>query len=335
MKSLGLDVHAASFTLAVVGERGQLITRRTSETTALALIDAVKDVVGPKTVIVEECHLAQWVKRILSPHVDKLVVCDPQRNAWIAKADFNDDASSAEKLAKLHRGGFIKEIVHPDDPGARLRGLFVHYYDLNCQLTRFKNKLKATFRQEAIPTAGSGIYAPEDHAKWLKMLKHQKHLEFAARQRFDIVDLLQELKDATSAEMIAVAKKNRAFKIIDTIPGAGPVLTTGYLAMIDTPHRFSKKNKLWSYAGLGNKLQTSDQEVYADHASANGNRVLKWVVIEHFMHAVEIGRNNHFRRQYELLTKRGLDHTGARRQVCRALLSTVRSMWMKGEAYRD
>jgi transposase len=114
------------------------------------------------------------------------------------------------------------------------------------------------------------------------------------------------------------------------------VIATGYVAMIDTPHRFSRKNKLWKYAALGNMRHTSDEEVYADRASKSGNRVLKWVVIEHFQHAVETSKvDNRFKRQYEALRKKGLDHTAARRMVCRALLSTVRAMWMKEEKYRD
>ena len=141
MKSLGLDVHSSSFTLGVLTQRGQIVSCLSDSTSARNLIDAVLKVTGQKTLVLEESHMAQWVKGVLEPYVDRLIVCDPQRNAWIAKDDFNDDKSSAIKLARLHHDGYIKEIHHPDAEGAKLRGLFVHYYDLNQQLTRFKNKL--------------------------------------------------------------------------------------------------------------------------------------------------------------------------------------------------
>ena len=336
MKTVALDVHAASFTLEVLTPKGQISKRITRETSGRNLIEVVEEVVGPKTLIVEESHLAQWVKRTLSPYVDKLIVCDPQRNAWIAKDEFNDDESSAHKLALLHQGGFLKEIVHPDNEGAQLRALFLHYYDLNQQLTRFKNKLKAAFRQEAISTSGAGIYKEDEHGKWLKELRGQKHLHHAARQRFEIIDLLSELKKQTFEAMVKGAKKKKIFSLLQTMPGAGPVIATGYVAVIDTPHRFSRKNKLWKYAALGNVRHTSDDEVYADRASTSGNRVLKWVVIEHFQHAVVTSKaGNRFKGQYDELRTKGLDHTAARRMVCRALLSTVRAMWMKEEKYRD
>jgi transposase len=336
MKSVGLDLHAASFTLAVVTPRGQLAGCNSRDTSAENLIDAVEAIRGPKALIVEESHLAQWAQRTVAPYVDEFVICDPQRNAWIARDEFNDDKNSAIKLAKLHRGGFLKAIRHPEGDGEQLRALFLHYYDLNRQLTRFKNKLKATFRQEAISTAGKTIYAAEDHERWLKKLRQLPHLRHAAGQRFELVDLLEGLKQRTHEKMVRLAKKNKAFAWLDGMPGAGPVLATGYVALLETPWRFSRKNKLWSYAALGNCRQTSDGEVYNDRCSKRGNRVLKWVVIEHFTHAVERAKqSNRFKRKYEELRRKGLDASAARRQVCRALLSTVRALWMKEEAYRD
>jgi transposase len=336
MKTLALDAHAASFTLEIMTPKGQIAKSVSRETSAANLIEVVESVTGPKTLVVEESHLAQWVKRTVEPYVDKLIICDPQRNTWIAKDKFNDDTSSAHKLAVLHRGGFLKEIHHPDEKGAYLRGLFQHYYGLNQQLTRFKNKLKAAFRQEAIPTGGGKIYNAEQHEKWLKQLRPQKHLQHTARQSFEIVDLLEKLKEQTYKAMVQSARRQKAFALLQTMPGAGPVIATGYLALIETPHRFSCKNKLWSYACLANTRHTSDEVVYQEQASKQGNRPLKWVVVEHFLHAVELAEKpNRFKRQYAELRGKGLDETAARRQVCRALLSTVRALWIKEEAYRD
>jgi transposase len=280
--------------------------------------------------------MAQWVKRTATPYVDKVVICDPVRNDWIAKDQFNDDKSSAHKLAKLYQDGYTKEIHHPDDGGAKLRSLFLQYYDVNHQLTRFKNKLKAAFRQEAIPTAGRGIYDEEQHDDWLKKLRKQSHLEHAARQRFEMIDLFERLKQETYDEMVKVAGKQKMFKLLQTIPGVGPMVATGYLALIETPDRFSRKNKLWSYGCLANKRHTSDEEVYQEHASKGGNRVLKWVVMEHFQHAVLTSKEpNRFKRKYQALLQKGIGEIAARRSVCRMQLSTVRAMWLKEEEYRD
>jgi transposase len=336
MRTLGLDAHSATFTLEVMTATGKVARQVTRDTTKQNLIEVIQAVSGPKILIVEESHMAQWVKRTAEPYVDRLLICDPQRNDWIAKDQFNDDSSSAHKLCVLHQGGFLKEIAHPGDDGAELRRLFLHYYDLTQQLTCFKNKLKATFRQEAIPTSGAGIYDRETHLAWLARLKEQPHLRHIAAQRFTVVDELGDLKQDTYERMVRAARKEKAFKLLDGIPGAGPVIVTGYIALIETPHRFSRKNKLWKYAGFSNTEKTSDDVVYEHHASKVGCRALKWVVLEHFMHAVEVSvKSNRFKRQYEKLRAQGLDHSGARRQVCRSQLSVVRAVWIKEEPYRD
>jgi transposase len=336
MHILGLDAHSATFTVTILNGRGQVCQEVKRDTSASNLIDVVRAAPGPKVLVVEESHMAQWVKRTVERYVDKLVICDPKRNKWISQDEFNDDGSSAEKLAHLYRGHYTKEIRHPDDEGAKLRGLFLHYYDLNHQLTRFKNKLKAVFRQEAIKTAGKGIYKEEDHAQWLEQLRGQKHLQHAARQRFELIDALDRLKQETYEVMVALAKKDQAHALLESIPGVGPMIAAGYQALIETPERFSRKNKLWSYGGFGNKRHTSDDAVYEEHASHCGNRPLKWLVLEHYLHAVQQARkDNRFKRYYEVLRRKGLDETAARRSVCRALLSTVRAVWKKGEPYRD
>lgn len=336
MTIVGLDMHQASFTLAVLTPQGKVACVRSDKTSARTLIQRMDEIVGPKTVVVEESHLAQWVKRTLERRVDHVLICDPRHNGLIAKANFADDRTSAEKLARLCYGKYLKEVWHPGDEGAALRALFLQYHDQARQLTRFKNKLKAVFRQEAIPTGGAAIYEEEAHSEWLRKLKGLVHHQHRARQHFEVIDLLARQKAETSAKMVPLARKSPAFKWLDGMPGAGPILTAGYIALIDTPHRFSKENKLWSYAGLGNRQRISAEVMYADHASPLGCRPLKWVVIEHFLHAVEISRDqNRFQRLYERLRRQGLCSDAARRQVCRALLSTVRALWLKGEAYRD
>ena len=151
MQNLGLDVHSMNFVSAHVNGRGKFCRQYEWPTTAKNLIEVVGQAPGPKRLVVEESHLAQWTKHVLELYVDELIVCDPKHNRWISAADFADDKTSALKLALLLHGGFLKPIRHPDDVGAELRCLFLHYYDLNRHITRFKNMLKATFRQVAIP----------------------------------------------------------------------------------------------------------------------------------------------------------------------------------------
>ena len=125
MTIIGLDAHSATFTMAFLSEQGKLSKCLTRDTSAENLIDLVKGVKGPTTLVVEESHMAQWIKEMLTPFVDTLIVCDPKENRWIARDEFIDDRKSAIKLAELHLSGYLKEIPHPDERDAILRSLFL------------------------------------------------------------------------------------------------------------------------------------------------------------------------------------------------------------------
>ncbi|MEW5806136.1 MAG: transposase [Acidobacteriota bacterium] len=333
---IGLDIHSANFTMAVLNTQGKICSCLSRATSAENLIDVVSKVKGPRKLVVEESHLAQWVKSTLEPYVDKLIISDPKENRWIARADFTDDRQSAIKLAQLLMGGYIKEIYHPDDGGAELRSLFIHYHHVNHQINRFKNKLKALYRQVGIKASGTGIYDKQQWSVWKEKLKSYPHLLFQANQLFSLIDSLEEMKEETKSSLIKRAKKFPVYDLLREIPGVGSVIASGYIAMIITPHRFSKKNKLWRYANLGTTYHVSDQVVYKDEKSKTGNRVLKWVVFQHFRKAVHICKSsNRFKQQYVELRSRGLSEKVARRHVCRSLLSVIRAVWMKGESYQD
>ncbi|MCC9608112.1 hypothetical protein LOC69_19760 [Blastopirellula sp. JC733] len=62
----------------------------------------------------EEGPLAGWLARNLRPYADQLLVCDPRRNAYVAKEGDKDDPIDAQRLAQLLRGGFLKEVHQVD-----------------------------------------------------------------------------------------------------------------------------------------------------------------------------------------------------------------------------
>jgi len=322
--------------MAVRDDQGKLLSCHRERTSEEHLIAHTGRVPSPKWLVVEESHLAQWIKMTLERYVDQLTVCDPRHNRLIAQADFVDDRVSAIALTELARLGSLKEVYHPDHGLAELRSVFLHYYDLNHQVTRFKNKLKATFRQVGVPTPGGTVYEAEAHETWLSRLKPHTHLVPQARHCFELLDQLSAMKQQTYRDLVRRARPWPAFEWLMSMPGVAEVLASGYLAMIVTPHRFSNRSKLWRYGGLGFKRHLSDDRVYKKGASRSGHRALKWVVRQHFHAAVQRTQTpNRFRRQHDALLGRGLSETDARRMVCRSLLSTVRALWMKGESYRE
>jgi transposase len=203
-------------------------------------------------------------------------------------------------------------------------------------VTRFKNKLKAIYRRVGIKPTGDGIYEKKNREAWKEKLSSHKTLHLQASHIFSLIDSLEAKKTKTFSSITKRVDKNPAFSLLQSMPGAGPVTASGYIALILTPYRFSRKNKLWKYANLANVYHESDGKVYKNKKDKTGNRVLKWLVFEHYHFAVRCSKApNKFKMQDFSLRSRGLSDKAARRHVCRSILSTVRAIWMKGEPYKD
>ncbi len=124
---IALDVHCAFSELAAMTGTGKLVRRDHCPTTIPALAEALKAVRRPRRLTFEEGPLADWLTRELRSHVDELVVCEPQRNHWIARDGDKDDPIDARKLADLYRGGYLKA-VH--QPGSLQRSLLKQHVSL-------------------------------------------------------------------------------------------------------------------------------------------------------------------------------------------------------------
>ncbi len=94
---IGLDVHAASSTLAVISEAGKRLQTHVLETNGRALVEAIGRVPGRKHLVFEEGTQSAWLYEILSPHVDEAGVAGVTSSRG-QKDDQRDAYGLAEKL---------------------------------------------------------------------------------------------------------------------------------------------------------------------------------------------------------------------------------------------
>ena len=69
---IGLDAHASSCTLGVLGPGGKRLGSHVVETNAKVLIEVLRSIPGPRHLCLEEGTLASWLYEVLSPHWRRL-----------------------------------------------------------------------------------------------------------------------------------------------------------------------------------------------------------------------------------------------------------------------
>jgi len=110
-KYIGMDVHQATISVAVMDCQGKLIMECIVETKAATIVEFVKGLRGDLSVTFEEGTSANWLHDLLKPHVSHLVVCDPRKNALL-KDGSKSDRIDARKLAELLRTHQLKPVYH-------------------------------------------------------------------------------------------------------------------------------------------------------------------------------------------------------------------------------
>src|SRR5437879_12346940 len=98
-KYIGLDVHQATISVAVLDSAGKLLMESVIETKAATILQFIQGLRGNLYVTFEEGTCAAWLYDLLKPHVTKVVVCDPRKNALL-KAGNKSDRIDARKLAE-------------------------------------------------------------------------------------------------------------------------------------------------------------------------------------------------------------------------------------------
>jgi hypothetical protein len=82
-KYIGMDVHQATISVAVLDSTGKLILECILETKAATILQFIGGLHGSLLVTFEEGTSAAWLYDLLKPHVAKVLVCDPRKNALL------------------------------------------------------------------------------------------------------------------------------------------------------------------------------------------------------------------------------------------------------------
>ena len=155
-KYIGLDVHQATISVAAMDATGKVVMESILETKAATILEFFAGLRGTLSVTFEEGTWSVWLYDLLNPHVDKLVVCNPRKNALLKDGN-NSDRIDARKLAELLRGNQLKPVYHGETGVRMLRELSRSYLTIARDLSRVMNRLKAVYRSWPVPCAGRDV----------------------------------------------------------------------------------------------------------------------------------------------------------------------------------
>src|ERR1700726_3029787 len=341
-KYIGMDVHQATISVAVMDSSGKLIMECILETKAATILEFIAGLRGTLSVTFEEGTSAAWLHDLLKPHVSHLVVCDPRRNALL-KDGSKSDRIDARKLAELLHGNKLHAVYHGEHGVRTLKELGRSYLTITKDLGRVMSRVKALYRSWAIPCTGKQVYTSRHRAEWIAKISEpgvRRRAEFYYQQ----LDALRSLRREVRHELLEESKKQKAWKRLCQIPSIGPIRAAVLLGILQTPHRFRTKRPLWNYGGLAIEMHSS-----ADHRSVDGQlqRSRKNVLVRglnrncnHALKnlfkgaaAVASSKPGPFQEFYTALVAKGMRPEMARLTLARKIATIVLIVWKRGVCF--
>ena len=273
---IALDTHCDFCELVAVSRSGRVTKRERCNTSIPALVEALECIRGSRRLTFEEGPLADWLARSLRPHVDQLVVCEPRRNALIAKEGDKDDAIDAEKLAQLFRGGYLKEVYQAQSLERTLLKQHVSFYhDRVRERVRQGNQLVAQLRRHGVFTRVDKVLDVSERRRLWKQLPQRKVLLNNLDSLLQVYELLCAQEERFRAELLRLARREAPVRRFQAVPGFGWIRSLSFYVYIDTPARFQRKSALWRYCGVGLERRHSGGGPTNTRLATAGNRRLK------------------------------------------------------------
>ena len=234
-KYIGMDVHKESISIAVRNSAGKVVMECVIEAKASMILQFVDGLRGDVHVTFEEGTWAGWLYDLLKPHVTRLVVCDPRRNAYLQEGN-QSDRIDARKLAELLQNNQLRSVYHGDHGLRTLKELVRSYLTITKDQGRVMTRVKAIYRSWAIPCSGKQVYAAAYRAEWLGKIS-----ELGVRRRaeyyYQQLDALRVLRQQVRRDLLAESKKHQAWKRLCQIPSIGPIQAAVPEATIDRRKR--------------------------------------------------------------------------------------------------
>lgn len=331
---IALDVHSYSCQARVESPGGRAVREQTVKTSIAELIAVIEATPRPRMLVFEEGPLSDWLYRNLCELCDGVRVCDPRRNALVAKDGDKDDPIDARKLVQLARGGFLRTVHHADSAGrAAFKAHVLFYHERVRRTVAAGHRLIWQLRRYGIVVTHAALKDKARRREWMTQLPADKTVRGQARMRLAEYDLLREQSRQSRRRLRKLAKQEPMIARFIALPGVKWVRASTLLAIIDTPFRFRRKSALWRYMGIGLERKQSGKGPVRLGVPRQCNRVLKGAILGAAKSAVA-AKENPFAAMYERLVHDGKTPRIARRTVARAMAATMWGMWKSQSDYR-
>jgi len=259
------------------------------------------------------------------------IVVDPGRAKAIGFSRIKNDKIDARILAELCQADLLSEVNCPDQEIRINRMIF----SVRDSLVRARGQLVNTVRSLAdsegieIPTCATNRFYKAVDAILDEF--PQGMIEIIEPLLLSLMELNDQIKHCDK-QVLAKTKGDELISLLETCPGVGPIVASGFIYTIRDPKRFKSGRFVGSYLGLVPSLYESGKISKKGRITKRGNRQIRWLLCI-AANAFFLSKQNSNLKRWAIKLKERVGAKKAKVALARKLASILWAMWRDNKPY--
>jgi len=276
----GIDLHSTNNYLGIIDETDRRLFKKKLPNCPKTILSALKPfkkkLVG---IVVESTFNWYWLVDTLNENGYKIHLANPAAIKQYEGLKHTDDQRDSFWLAHMLRLGILPEgYIYPKSQRPlrdllRRRGLLVR--QRTAQILSLQSMIS---RNRGLTLTGNEIKALLP--RLMKDLFDHKHLVLAGETSLATIEFLGERIRVIEKEALSLARRCRAFTILQTMPGLGTILALTIMLEAGNIRRFPSVGDYSSYCRCVKSERFSNGKKKGTGNRKNGNKYLGWAYIE-------------------------------------------------------
>jgi transposase len=276
---VGMDLHRRRSVLVRMTEDGRRLGKVRIANSAAELRREMARAGRSPRVVLAATYGWYWAADALAAAGAEVHLAHPLGVKAFSYRRVKNDERDAVDLDDLLRMGRLPEAWIAPPQVRELRELTRYRQKLVGLRTSCKDQVHAVLAKLGVPVTCSDIFGTAGSA-WLDGLGLPQ--PYAGK-----ITSLRQLTAELATEVTMVSEViagllagDRGYRVIQQLPGIGPVLAAAIIAEIGDVRRFKTAAQLCSWAGLTPRHRESDTKVTRGHVTKQGSRMLRWALVE-------------------------------------------------------
>jgi len=329
---VGLDVSLKQTWISVRQNRKR-IWRGKCLSHPRAVADAIRQH-APNAVLVvfETGALATWFHHALTAQGLPAVCIDARHaKAALDTAPNKTDANDADGLALLAEAGFFREVRVKSWEAMPVRTLVGGRAQLIAISNDLSNQIRGIMKTFGLVVPKGGGRSFETNVRAL--LEGQAALAGSVLPLLEAWRAVRVQTAKLDRQLVAVARKSPACRLLMTVPGVGTITALSYTTMIEDPANFANSRAVGAFVGLTTRSYQSGEVDYDGHISRRGDKHVRALLYEAATVVLTRVRSDSALRRWGLKLKEKVGFKRAAVAVARKLAVILHALWRDGRVF--